>query len=174
MIQELRKGGYVLYMRHGPTDSSRTDRVPKVDLNDCATQRPLTAEGRKVAARVGKAILEARIPIGEIIASPMCRAKESAAAAFTQPFSLDEDLLYTANLTDEEKKPKIEKLKEYLSAPVPNGKNRVLVAHAPNMMDVMDYFVKPEAAVVVIQPLGDGKFDYIATINPQQWDALIK
>ena len=56
LLQQLRKGGYVLYMRHGTTDNSRADRAPEVDLNDCATQRVLNDEGRKLAADVGAAL----------------------------------------------------------------------------------------------------------------------
>lgn len=174
LIGQLRKGGFVLYMRHGATDNSRSDQAPHVDLNDCSTQRPLTEAGRKTAAEVGAAIRRARIPVGKIIASPMCRTRESAAAAFKQEFTLDENLLYTANLTDEEKGPKIAALRQLLSTQQPEGSNLLLVAHAPNMMDVMNYFVKPEAAVVVIRPQGDGGFEYVATIAPEQWSSLLK
>ena len=40
LLKELHQGGFVLYMRHGATDSSYPDQVP-IDLNDCNTQRPL-------------------------------------------------------------------------------------------------------------------------------------
>ena len=60
MLSDLRKGGSVLFMRHGQTDSSRPDRVPNVDLDDCMTQRPLSKEGRRVATKVGAAIRRAR------------------------------------------------------------------------------------------------------------------
>jgi hypothetical protein len=55
---------------------------------------------------------------------------------------------------------------------VPQGTNRVLVAHGPNLADVMGYFVKPEGTVVVVQPRGQNKFDYLATVTPDQWSAL--
>ena len=37
-LTEVRKGGYVLYMRHGATDNSRADQAPTVDLNDRHTK----------------------------------------------------------------------------------------------------------------------------------------
>ena len=174
LLVQLRKGGYVLYMRHGPTDMSRVDRVPKVDLNDCSTQRPLSEEGRKVAAKVGDYIRKARIPVGEMLISPMCRTRQTAEAAFKGVFIFDENLLYTANLTDEEKRPKVATTLRLLAAPVADSTNRVIVAHAPNLMDAMGYFVKPEAAVVIIRPLGDKGFEYLATIAPDEWPALLK
>ncbi|MCK5681711.1 histidine phosphatase family protein, partial [bacterium] len=168
-IKQLQVGGLVLYMRHGPTDTSRPDRVPRVDLDDCSTQRPLTEAGRAVAAAVGQALRQAHIPIGEVQASPMCRAKESAIAAFGENPEINQDLMYTSNLTSQEKVPKIKTLRRLLSTPVAAGRNLVLVAHAPNLMDVMGYFVKPEATVVVFKPLGQKGFEYLGSIEPSQW-----
>lgn len=143
-IAQLRAGGYVLYMRHGTTDTSRPDRASEVDLNDCSTQRPLTEEGRKLAARVGEAIRKAKIPVGEIFASPLCRAKDSALAAFGPNFTVLDHLRYTANMTGEEKAPLTPKTRALLDKPVKNKTNRVIVAHAPNLMDIMGYFPKQE------------------------------
>ncbi|MCK9201917.1 MAG: histidine phosphatase family protein [Gallionella sp.] len=174
LIKQLRAGGYVLYLRHGNTDTSRPDRVPSVDLNDCSTQRPLTGEGVRVVTRVGEAIRKAKIPVGEIFSSPLCRAKESAAAAFGANFVIDNSLMYTANMTSEEKKPVIDKTRALLSAPVSGTTNRVLVAHAPNLMDLMGYFPKPEGTLVVFRPLGNGGFEYLGNIAPQQWQEVLR
>ncbi|MCK5679866.1 histidine phosphatase family protein [bacterium] len=172
-LKQLQAGGLVLYMRHGPTDTSRPDRVPRVDLNDCSTQRPLTEAGRAEAAAVGQALRQADIPIGTVLASPMCRARESAIAAFAEDPEINHDLMYTSNLTSQEKVPKIKTLRRLLSTPVAAGTNLVLVAHAPNLMDVMGYFVKPEATVVVFRPLGKQGFEYLGSIEPQQWQGLL-
>ena len=59
-LNQIRTGGFVLYLRHGYTDNSRPDRMPNVNLNDCSTQRPLTDEGRKLARNVGEAM---RMPL---------------------------------------------------------------------------------------------------------------
>jgi len=177
LLNDLRKGGYVLYLRHGTTDNSRPDRAPSVDLNDCNTQRVLNDEGRKLAATVGQNIAKAHIPVGEIYHSPLCRARESAELAFPamkgklQP---ELNLAYTANLTAEEKKPVLVATRKLVSAPVAAGTNRVLVAHAPNMADLMGYFVKPEGTMVVLRPLGNDKFEYLASIPPNLWATLLK
>lgn len=173
-LAALRSGGYVLYMRHGPTDNTRPDRVPAVDLDDCATQRPLTEEGRELAASVGRSIRQAAIPIEAVVSSPLCRAKESAEAAFGPDFSVVDGLMYTANLTSEQKKPVLATTREWLSRPVTPGQNRVIVAHAPNMADLIGFFVKPECTVVVIRPYGEGRFEYVASIHPDMWPALIE
>ncbi len=173
LFNQLRSGGYVLYMRHGNTDKSHPDRAPQVDLNDCSTQRPLTAEGRELAARIGKYIREAKIPAGEVLSSPLCRAKESAEATFGR-FEIEMNLMYSSNMTDAEKIPVNKKTRELLSKPVPAITNRFIVAHAPNLMDVMGYFPKIEGTVVVFRPAGDNGFEYLGSILPDQWQALMQ
>lgn len=171
-LQELRRGGFVLYLRHGNTDNSRADRVPAVDLDDCTTPRPLTEEGRQAAVRVGEAIRRARIPIGEIRLSPLCRVKDTVAAAFPgQAATIDNRLLYTANLTDSQKAPIIDHTRQLLSAPVAAGTNRLLVAHAPNLMDLIGYFPK-ETTLVVFRPKGEAGFEYVASVAPNRWSEL--
>jgi len=172
-LNRLREGGYTLYLRHGTTDNSRPDRFPTVDLNDCSTQRPLTDEGRKLMGRIGDAMRKAAIPLGEIRISPLCRVKESAAAAFPgKPVSIDHDLMYTANLTNEQKEPILANTRRLLAEPVTAGKNRLLIAHAPNLMDLIGYFPK-EGTLVIFRPLGAAGFQYVASIPPTLWPDLL-
>jgi hypothetical protein len=42
------------------------------------------------------------------------------------------------------------------------------------MADLMGYFVKPEGTVVVLRPLGDGRFEYIASSHPTMWPKLLQ
>ncbi len=171
-LEQLRKGGFVLYLRHGRTDNTKPDRYPAVDLKDCSTQRPLNEDGVKMAGRVGDEIRKARIPIGEIRISPLCRVIDTVAAAFPHhAYTIDNDLMYTANLTDAEKAPIIANTRRQLSSPVALGGNRLLIAHAPNLMDLMGYFPK-EGTLVVFRPRGDGAFDYVASIPPTLWPSL--
>ncbi len=177
LLANLQKGGFVLYMRHGTTDNSRADRAPDVDLNDCSTQRVLNDEGRKLAVAVGQAIRKAKIPVNEIFHSPLCRARESAELAFPEMRSQlkqEINLMYTANLTSEQKKPVLLVTRKILSTPVAPGSNRVVLAHAPNMADLIGYFVKPEGTVVVIRPTGPNTFEYVASIPPTLWTQLLK
>lgn len=171
-LRALRAGGFSLYLRHGPTDNARADRVPAVDLNDCSTQRPLTEAGRKLMAQVGEAMRKARIPVSEFRVSPMCRARDSAAAAFPGlPVQVDRDLMYVANFTDEQKAPIIANTRALLSQAVPAHTNRLTLAHAPNLMDLIGYFPK-EGTLVIFRPQGQG-FEYVASIPPNHWSALL-
>lgn len=171
-LEKLRHGGFVIYMRHGKTDNSRPDQL-NVDLNDCNTQRMLNEDGRKMAAEVGKAIRTAKIPIGDIFVSPMCRTRESAQLVFgTNKFTVINELFSSTNQTSEQKKPVIATTRRLLADLVPLGSNRFILAHAPNLADTMGYFPKVEATVVIFIPKGDG-FEYVASIRPDMWANLL-
>ncbi len=174
LLNEVRGGGFVLYMRHGKTDSRQPDLSP-IDLDDCDTQRPLTDEGRREIVAVGEAVRRAGIPVGRIFASPLCRARESANLAYGSEIQIEPRLMYTAHLTTEQKRPIVAKTRELLSRRVEEpGVNRMLVAHAPNIADLMDYFPETGGTVIVFRPLGDGEFEYVASILPQDWAKLLE
>lgn len=177
LLKSVRAGGYVLYMRHASTDTSKPDAVPQVDLNDCSTQRNLNDEGRKMAAAIGRHLREAAIPVGEVIYSPFCRTRETAKLAFEgqrTPLREERLLAYPSNMTAEEKKPVLEVTRRLLSTPVPRGTNRLLVGHSQNVAELMDFFIKPEGSIAIFRPQGAGQFVYVASIGPAAWPSLVE
>lgn len=173
-LYKLRDGGFVIYMRHGKTDPSQPDQ-PNVDFNDCSTQRLLSDEGRKMASEIGKHLRSLRLPIQEIFVSPMCRTRESARLVFGPETRLTilNDLFSSTNQTSEQKKPIIATTRRLLSEKPAPGTNRFILAHAPNLADAMGYFPKAEATVVIFVPQGQS-FDYVGSIRPEQWPALLR
>ncbi len=172
-LQALRQGGYVLYIRHGATDNSRADHLP-VDLDNCDTQRVLSEEGRAGMRLLGQRFRRLGIPVHQVLYSPMCRARDSALLAFPDhPRRSEHDLMYSANFTSEQKKPLLVTIRRLLSTPPPAGSNTVLIAHAPNLADLIGYFVNPEGTVVILQPRGKGSFEYLASVPPQLWDSVL-
>ena len=171
-IRSLKQGGYVLYMRHAASDTSKPDRAPDVDLKDCATQRPLSDKGRLQAAYIGQAIRALGIPIGEVLVSPYCRVRETAELAFGGSYTVRPSLMSTSNLSEKEKRPLLEDLRALLAKPVPDGTNRLLLSHNAPLMDAVGIFPKPEGVVLVFRPNGKGGADHVATITPDAWDGL--
>lgn len=177
LLKSLKGGGYVLYMRHATTDTSKPDAVPKVDLNDCGTQRNLNEDGRKQASAIGRQLRSAGIPVAEVIHSPFCRTRETAQLAFAgSGLKLREEplLAYPSNMTAEEKKPVLDMTRQQLATPPSAGTNRFLVGHAQNVAELSNVFIKPEGAIVVFRPQGAGRFEYVASILPTAWADLLK
>jgi phosphohistidine phosphatase SixA len=69
--------GYVVLLRHAQTVSGTGD-PPGFQLDDCATQRNLSAVGKEQAVRIGKAFRDRRIPINQILSSQYCRCLDTA------------------------------------------------------------------------------------------------
>src|SRR5690242_21959049 len=77
----LLRGGYVLYFRHASTDFGQNDDQMS-GFEDCARQRNLTEPGRGEARAIGTAIRRLGVPIGDVLASPFCRTRETAELVF--------------------------------------------------------------------------------------------
>jgi len=69
-------GADVLFLRHALAPG--TGDPPGFRLEDCATQRNLSDEGRAQAAALGAAIRAAGLPVAQVLTSQWCRARETA------------------------------------------------------------------------------------------------
>ena len=79
--ERLRKGAYVLLMRHASTEPGLGD--PKgMRIGDCSTQRNLSEAGRDEARRIGERFKRERVRIHKVYTSPWCRCRETAMLAF--------------------------------------------------------------------------------------------
>ena len=72
----LRAGRHVALMRH--TDAPGTGDPPGFRIDDCATQRNLTAKGRLDAATIGSRLRAEGISVERIYSSPWCRCMDTA------------------------------------------------------------------------------------------------
>jgi phosphohistidine phosphatase SixA len=75
---QLREGtGYVVLLRHAQTVEGIGD-PPGFRLEDCATQRNLSEQGRAQAVRIGRAFSDQNIPIHQVLSSQYCRCLDTA------------------------------------------------------------------------------------------------
>jgi phosphohistidine phosphatase SixA len=83
----LRAGGHVALVRHGATAGGAGD-PPGFRLDDCATQRNLTDQGRAEARRLGEQFRSEDVAVGKLISSQWCRCQETAALMDLGPVEL--------------------------------------------------------------------------------------
>ena len=88
--------GMVILMRHADATTGR-DSPDNLKLDDCATQRNLNDNGRRQAVRLGQYFRTGGAVIGKIIASPMCRASETARLLDIGPVELSRDFVDLTN-----------------------------------------------------------------------------
>ena len=160
LAKALKQGGVVLVMRHAKTENT-TDRVETI--GDCTTQRNLSEEGREQARQIGRDIKALGVPVDKVLASPLCRAKDTADLAFGHSTPLMALLSAGEEATPADER-RIRKLRAMTSAPA--GSATVLVTHTGNIGGAFDLSVE-EGEIVVIR---DGKV--LGTVKPDDWKRL--
>ena len=73
----LRAGGHVALMRHADAPGGVGD-PPGFRIEDCATQRNLSAKGRADATKIGSRLQREGIAFEKILSSPWCRCIDTA------------------------------------------------------------------------------------------------
>ena len=73
----LRAGGHVALMRHTDAPGGVGD-PPDFRIDDCTTQRNLSAKGRADALRIGARLRSEGIAVETILSSPWCRCMDTA------------------------------------------------------------------------------------------------
>jgi phosphohistidine phosphatase SixA len=73
----LRAGRHVALIRHADAPGGFGD-PPGFRIDDCATQRNLSAKGRADASRIGARLRSEGIAVERILSSPWCRCKDTA------------------------------------------------------------------------------------------------
>jgi phosphohistidine phosphatase SixA len=149
----LRSGGQIVVMRHASTERGVGD-PPGFRLEDCHTQRNLSAAGREEARRLGQAFRVRSIPVGQVLSSRWCRCLETAQLAFGtfEPWppldSFFNDRSHADAQTQAVRK---------LIAELPPGGNLLLVSHQVNITALTQLFPAP-GEMIVLTPLGNGEF----------------
>ncbi|HEY6221807.1 MAG TPA: histidine phosphatase family protein [Candidatus Eisenbacteria bacterium] len=166
LVPRLRSGGYVIVFRHSITDWAQRDADAE-NFEDRSTQRNLSKEGEVQAARIGKAIAELRLPIGTVLSSPMWRCRDTAQIAFGHHQAVPE--LFRRG-------PEYRAMRIVLLGSEPEeGKDMVLVTHQDLLIPIVEGLRRDqlkEGDAFVVKPLGEGAFEIVAQVTPEDWERL--
>ncbi len=167
-VADLRRGGFVLYMRHGVTDRGQVDTGR---LGDRAGQRNLSPAGVRLAEAVSAAFERLAIPIGLVRSSPVFRASDTAAImARGRPVDVAMDLVaddYTADVGAA-----VAGLRRALATPPAPGTNTLLVGHIQKLALVLGRPLAqqdfPENGVAITAPAPPSGFAMRGVITPNE------
>jgi len=76
LADKLKQPGYALLMRHALAPG--IGDPPGFTVEDCASQRNLSADGRAQAARIGQWLRQQGVTGAQVLTSPWCRCTETA------------------------------------------------------------------------------------------------
>lgn len=177
LLDLLRTGGYILYVRHG--ESNVGEDLSNLDFHLCYTQRNLSQLGRRQAIYYGSIIRSLQIPIEyPVITSPFCRAIRTAELAFgsmnvqVDPFWYE---IYNLNknITPSEQERILMTLKSKLEIIPDHGTNQVIIAHS--FPDRVGLGQIPDMGTVLIKPLGKGNgYEVIDTLTLDDLSAIAR
>lgn len=80
LVPALRKGGYVIVLRHASSPRDVPD-ARTANPDNATRERQLDEAGRAGATAMGRALRQLGIPVGEVLTSPTYRARETARLA---------------------------------------------------------------------------------------------
>ncbi len=158
----LLAGELVVYFRHGATTWMGIDNIewPRDQ------QRLLSEAGIEQSEVVGQQFSRLEAPVGDVLASPFARCRDMAEIAFGR---VDERMELLGLLSDAEGRPtRIAFLQAQLSTPTADQGNRIIVSHRSNIQTVAGSSLR-EGEAVLIRPLGDGRFEVLETLMPEDW-----
>jgi phosphohistidine phosphatase SixA len=158
---QLRAGGLVVFIRHAETDPGVGD-PPGFRIDDCKTQRNLSAAGREQAKRLGEAFRRERVPVAQVLSSEWCRCKDTATLAFGryEPWPALNNLFGRGQNEPAQKLEMLERTGAY------RGKdNLILVTHGSTVVPVAG--VSPaQGEIVVMKPAGAGRLELVGRLRP--------
>jgi len=172
LLNSLRKGGFVLYARHGEANVGVD--LPNLNFQNCLTQRNLSDKGRRQAIYYGEILRYLKIPIQiPITATPYCRTIETAQLAFgignvrVNPF-LSELNLLNGNLQRNDQQRVMNYLTSALEEIPEVGKNKLIIAHS--LPEGVGVGPVPYMGTVIVKPKGYGYgYDIVGRIPLTEW-----
>lgn len=170
LVSALQQGGKVILIRHMATEK-RSDETTKFVLEDCATQRNLSEEGKKQAQAIGEQFTRLGIRVDEVLTSPYCRTVDTGKLAFGKATPTDALSVGDA-LTMEGKLDRAGEIRKLLDTSPPPGTNVVLVTHTGNLLYAFGLDSRPEGIAHVFEPTGTGRANYLGRMNPDQWASV--
>ena len=175
LLNALRKGGHVIYIRHAQTDKDYADQAdPKLDLTNCGTQRTLSNKGWEQAKSIGAGFRKANIPVGKVFASDYCRAWQTADLAFgtfkrTSALNFVKSEEYNVAQRLEMKTA----IMPLLTAMPAMGTNTIIVGHDDVFDAATGYYPKPQGMAYILKPDGK-KFTIVASVPAEGWMMMSK
>ena len=175
LLYSLRKGGYILYARHG--EATVGSDLPNLDFQDCSTQRNLSEYGRQQAIYYGEILRYWQIPIQPFVStSPFCRTIETAQLAFesahvqVNPFWYEIYKL-SENSSGSKSQMILNHFQSIMEKPPLEGENKVIVAHSfPEGVGLGEISYM---GTVVVKPKGAGNgYEVVQQLALEDWGKL--
>ena len=188
VIGDLRNGGYILFLRHTsreklaePYSQAAFDNTsmtePPIDVGTFRKAICLDEQGLAEARMLGQALSRLKIPIGDVLVSPTCRAKETAHHVFPdKEFQVEPALVpHYMQGTSDYRAGIRERLKRILST-TPDARTNTLLSSHGNVLEHIGIGQPTDfkmGSVIVFKPKADALPEPIMTVQLSDWVELL-
>ncbi len=169
LVGELKKGGYVIVVRHASSPREVPDERT-ANPDNATRERQLDEAGRAGAAVMGQATRELAIPIGAVLSSPTYRALETVRMARwpdpQQVAELGDRGRSMQGVTEAEGAWLRQRVTQFT-----DGSNTVLVTHLPNITRAFPQYASGvgDGDALVFGPDGQGGATVVGRITIAEW-----
>lgn len=156
----LRAGGTVALLRHAHAPG--TGDPGGFHLEDCSSQRNLSADGRRQAREIGERFRMQGIVVERVLSSRWCRALDTARLAFgdlAQPFPPLDSFFSKRDRTEVQTQAVRQLVSDWRGPAM-----LALVTHQVNITALTGVF-PAEGEILVLRPTSDG-FELVGRISP--------
>ena len=168
LVASLRKGGYVLVMRHASSPREAPDKQT-ANADNMKLERQLDEGGRHGATAMGAALRNLEIPVGEVLSSPTYRALETVQLAQLSTPQVQVELGDGGQSMQRVTEAQGAWLRERV-AQGPRGTNTIIVTHMPNIARAFpDWGAVQDGEVVVVGPDQKGGVQPVGRIKIEEW-----
>lgn len=187
LLEELRKGGFILYMRHADkfeNESSRQIRAALDSFESVTANKyihphyeighALSDYGKVQSWILNKIFNELKIPIGKVISSPIKRCRETANIISEQKIETSDLLLYDGILTnDEANKIKLKQTSLFQNS-FSNHSNTLIVAHGfPVLQRIGINANVSQSDTLILKKNSKGNIDVVEWLTIEDWVNLL-
>jgi phosphohistidine phosphatase SixA len=158
--ESLRQGGNIVLIRHAIAPGGGDP--PGFRLDDCATQRNLSDEGRDQARSIGEALRLQGVSVDRVLTSQWCRCRETAELLDLAP--VEEYPVLNSFFSDRSTADvQTEALRRFIAEAEPEN-NIVLVTHQVNITGLTGVF-PASGEMVIVRPGGQEGFRLVGRLE---------
>ena len=176
IVTKLRKGGYVIVLRHGATNRDQADTDP-LNHSNVLKQRLLSAKGKEQAKQVGDSFKKLGVSINKVYTSKFYRAIETGKLVSniepTPIIDLTEGGLVVSPIENDRR---AQVLRQMVDTMLTDNKNILIVTHKPNIIDAFgkDWFDVKEGETAIFKPSSFNKPTLIGRFQSNDWITAAK
>lgn len=160
---QLRQGkGYIILFRHALAPG--TGDPANFRLDDCSTQRNLSAEGRQQAVEMGEVLRKQNIAVSNVLSSQWCRCLETARlmnVGRVEPFPVLNSFFQNRNAEGSQ----TEQLRQFILENRDTMGVTIMVTHQVNITAISN-IVPQSGAAVVMRASTPNQVEFLGQLNP--------